>query len=283
MRKFANLISISFLVLYMTFINTSQTTTFSEIPKWVPDKNYNKKDIVTHEYFIYINLLPSINEQPDTNPQKWLQLKVDKHNKFNPNALYQLGDVVEFNGKFYLSKQLNKPSNINNLKSQDKWFEFSHPASTYELPSNIAVIQIDKARRAYDNNKNNIRDDYELRVIFSGLEPATIDLALAAGKVYGQLIDVSSKNISLTDEHAKNLLSSLVYSGQCKRQIRQTGKEVWRESWYFNNFERIRLKYKNQNILVDLINETEFETEDKDPCLELQNIMSKVQTKKSGK
>lgn len=176
---------------------------------------------------------------------------------------------MEFNGKFYLSKKTHTFLKMDSLQNPNGWFEFSHPATKFDLPKLIAVNQNNNSPTGYDTNKNRIRDDYELKVIFSSLEPTTIDLALKAGQVYGDLIALSSNLATVDTTYAKNLLNQLLYTGQCKQKIQNTGKQVWRESWYFNDFERVILKYKNQNLLVDLLNESELDADNKDPCVRL--------------
>jgi hypothetical protein len=121
-----------------------------------------------------------------------------------------------------------------------------------------------------DSNKNGIRDDYEVAIVYSHLPSPVVGAALNAGKAYGQLMQTAAMT-TIEPAVAKSVLEGLVLAKQCKRQLaRNVGGNTWQEATYFNSFERIEAKYALQNMLAKSIDPTTLSTSaNSDACTAL--------------
>lgn len=262
---------LAFMVLLGVFFTMpAQAVSFNDMDRWDPAIKYLRGDVVTVDYDIYVSVLPSENISPLVNKFRWRRVDYKKYRNFAPRKLYRPGKVVVHDGLYYLARKFNVPRSDKNLQDSSRWLEFTHPGIVYDLPEPDDSGVGSDTIVGIDSNNNGVRDDYELEVIFSDLEPATVDAALAAGKAYGKLVESGLDSVSVDQAGAQNILNQLIYAEQCKRAIQRAGGKSWSETSYYNTFDRVEAKFKLQNVLEDLIDTSAIDTNNPDPCSQLQ-------------
>ncbi|WP_028886243.1 hypothetical protein [Teredinibacter turnerae] len=123
-----------------------------------------------------------------------------------------------------------------------------------------------------DSDSNGVRDDYEESIEQSNLPTYVAELAITAGKAYQSLLQQSVTEEVPTKEQASDILTSLVLAEKCKRQNQAEYGVTWKESLYFNTFDRTEAKFKTQAVLLSMLEGDDISIPDGNSCEMLMNI-----------
>lgn len=249
--------------------STTHAPSFTDIEEWQPEKLYYRGDVVRVNYDIYISTLPSKGLTPSSQAKHWDIIDYNNRSEFQTKTLYRIGDVVSHEGRFYISRGMNNTLKHLRFDDERRWVEFTHPGLFYHLPP--APDDPDASLFGVDANHNDIRDDYELAIVFSDLPQPVKDSALSAGKAYGALTMVAVEEGDIDRDSALEILHKLVLAKACRTRTRELHQGVaWQESTYFNTLDRIEAKFKLQNMLANLIEPDGYDLpRELEPCVAL--------------
>ena len=148
----------------------------------------------------------------------------------------------------------------------------------YDLPEYDATSEQATSLLGIDTNQNNIRDDYEIKTIMSALPKKTTLHALKAGEVYGSLMKTREIDYVYTPENAEKIMNSLVLAKACKvEQAKLNGSNnTWRESHFFNTFDRVKAKFELQNRLSEQLTRSRSSISIENACEQLSKLTMEV-------
>lgn len=250
-------------------------TDFHNFPKYDENTSYLRSDVVSHGHNLWVSRFKGIHStQPKVHSLKWAKVQLEDIPEWNAGKLYLLGKSIKYNGRYYVSTTLT-PIKIDSQFADKKWVEFTHPAIGYELPNYDRASEVANTLIGVDINQNNIRDDYEVKVIMSSLHEETKQYALNAGMAYDSLMQTSDEQLTYSAETAENILNTLIIAKACKREqaIIHGGDNTWRESDFFNTFDRVREKFKLQNKLAAKLTNTNLSVDINNACGQLNQLI----------
>ena len=231
---------------------------------------YSRGNYVKYSNNLWVARYKIKGNPPKKNSYSWAKVNLAKIDEWQPNRAYKLGKSVSFDGKNFFSISL-WPIPIDSRYVAYKWVKFSHPAVGFELPildhSNPDFLSI----LGVDENQNNIRDDYEIKIIMSNKTKKIKEFALKAGENYHRLMGLKDNFDSITSDYATDIILGLTLAELCKRKINLENPLVraWKKSDYFNTIDRIEANFLIQNKLSDLIDENLLEASLEEPCTSL--------------
>lgn len=124
-----------------------------------------------------------------------------------------------------------------------------------------------------DRNQNGVRDDYEKAIASSSLPLAVKPYALAAGKVYAELIATAKPDFQVTPDNARFVLERLLLANACKREMQALHRgQAWQKSAFFDTWDRIEANHKLQSRLVRVVDEARIPYPTESPCTELLSL-----------
>lgn len=250
-------------------------TDFHDFPTYDENTSYVRSDVVSHGHNLWVSRFKGIHSTlPKVHSLKWSKVQLVDIPKWKAGKLYLLGKSVKYDGRYYVSTKLI-PIKIDSQFSDNKWVEFTHPAMGYELPDYDSASEVANTLIGVDINQNNIRDDYEVKVIMSSLPEETKQYALNAGKTYYSLMQTSDEQLTYSAESAESILNTLVIAKACKREQARIhgGDNTWRESDFFNTFDRVRAKFELQNKLVVKLADTNLSVDINNACEQLNQLI----------
>jgi len=245
----------------------AMATDYQDFKEYEDDYLYKRGNYVKHRNNIWVSRHNLSSITPEENKFSWAKVNITDVNEWKSSQTYILGKAVKHNGKMFFSKSL-WPISVDSLHSHYKWVEFSHPAIGFDLPSFDPQDPKASTIIGIDTNQNNIRDDYEIKIIMSDKPVAIKVLALKAGEKYQNLMLSSDTIGSMSAEIANNIMNGLILAEQCKRKIdrENTGIRTWKKSEFFNTFDRIKQNRLLQNKLYRIIDENNLTTSIENPC-----------------
>ena len=250
----------------IAFSSKSFSIDFQDLEQWQSSSLYKRGSIIAYGNDMHVSLIINRAKQPP-NHRIWRKIKYNKYKKFRTRKLYLPGSVIEHDGKYYVSKRINVPWNINSLSKEALWLEFTHPAINYSLPEYDEDSEEFKSLIGTDSNENGIRDDYETTIIMSALPTSTKDYALSAGMIYGSLFSAGIGVNEVSTEQAETILKKLVLAKLCKKQLAIESQGItWSETDYFNTLDRVEAKFKLQAALSDLVDLNNLDIPEGSPC-----------------
>jgi hypothetical protein len=247
-------------MIFFTF-HIAHATDFIKFDLWSKDNSYTRGSLVRSNYDLYISVIPSHNKEPEINPLHWRKILYNQYNPFELKKIYLLGSVIKFNDEYFISKKINIINSTEDLNNIEKWINFTHPGINYDLPIVGNENQNQYDIQGDDTNHNGIRDDFELKIIFSDLDKNVIDIALESGRKYGDLIQRSTSPGKTQKAEAIKIINDLVAVKKCKRELDKKYHKTWKESDFFNTLDRVEAKFKIQNAIFEIAGEdTKLET-----------------------
>lgn len=260
------------IIAWWLFSAGSNAASFNDIGEWQSDIRYNRGDVVTDGYDIYVNVVPIRGLDPEDSHFAWLKIDYRRQFSLHDRRLFFLGQVVEHDDKYYISRSVNVVRRSNDLNDSRRWMEFTHPGLSYSLPDYAIDDPNMDSLIGIDSNTNGIRDDYEIDIVFSDLPSDVVDSALSAGRSYGQIMSLANSNTELNEIDSTSILTGMVLAKLCKKEMsRVNSGDTWSEATYFNSIDRVEAKYKLQALLMEKIDAENFEIPDGNPCLALAN------------
>lgn len=258
----------------IAFSPTGLAASFNDIEQWQAEKLYHRGDVVRANYDIYISVVPSKGNSPNTENKRWKIIEYNKRQEFTNKKLYPIGSVVTHGGRFYISRGMNVAVESDRLDDSRRWLEFSHPGLIHDLPPDPGDPETEQSLIGVDANHNGIRDDYELAILFSDLPQPVKDAALSAGKAYGELMMTARQDAEINREKALSIMHNLVLAKACRTRLQELyNGAYWEETTYFNTLDRIEAKFKLQWMLQAVIGEEGYNLpRDPAPCVTLSSI-----------
>ncbi|KMT65802.1 hypothetical protein [Catenovulum maritimum] len=183
----------------------TQATQFEALPNFDINAKYKKGDVVKFNHYIYIHhpkadwhkLISKRQNKEDINPTELIssfgkRIQLTNIKPWQKLNHYKLGDSVIYKQHYYT---LVKNTNKHNKKWKTEfWFKFDHPALGFSIPDYDPRSQELNTLLGVDSNLNNIRDDFELKIIMSSLPNKTKKHALKSGLIYTRLMEYSETN-----------------------------------------------------------------------------------------
>lgn len=127
--------------------------------------------------------------------------------EWDKNAVYESGDIVEYNTGFYIANWWN----INALPSTSSGWQ--------QLDINMIVKPIpnpdEKNIIGEDNNGDGLRDDYAAIIEKNYTESKELVLATQAGRVFGKLLEFTENDIEITVEDAQLMAANGIVIQYC--------------------------------------------------------------------
>lgn len=251
---------------------------FHKFAVYDANASYTRGDVVRHNHHLWISRFGGSKQfEPKKGNLKWVKVQIDNISQWQKRKVYRLGKSVKHNGKYYVSTRLMSV-NINNKHADKKWVEFAHPAMGYDLPKFDTASEQATSLLGIDTNQNNIRDDYEIKTIMIALPKKTTQYALTAGEIYGSLMKTSEINYVYTPENTEKIINSLVLAKACKvEQAKLNGSNnTWRESHFFNTFDRVKAKFELQNRLSEQLIRSRSSISIENACEQLSKLIMEV-------
>lgn len=243
---------------------------FNSFESYDNNKKYARGNYVKYSNNLWVARYKVIGTQPKEESITWAKVKLNDIREWKSKKVYRLGQSVSYNEKTYFAKSL-WPIAINSSYVNYKWVEFSHPAMGFDLPSFDPEHPDHNTIEGVDQNENDIRDDYEIKIVMSDKSRDIKELALKAGKSYQTVLSMKGVINSATQEEATNTLLALTLAELCKRQINKYASSAiaWKKSDYFNTIDRIETNFSVQNKLARLVDEEKLESSLEQPCASL--------------
>ncbi len=250
------------LLIVISFSSTSNP--YDQTEEYDHNKSYQTGKIVKYKNNLWVNRFAvSKNEEPGfrdykvwkkvqlTNIKPYLSKGYEKSSLGNIiYTPYTWGPSVNQDGRHFTSAGVISNENENSPTNHNKWLEFSHPAIGFDIPIFDPDSEEAKSILGIDSNFNEIRDDFELTIIMSELNPEVKRMALYSGMIYGELMDIGFNKLDISSDRANSLASVFISSRQCKNDLHKVesyGKS-WTETNFFNSKERLIAKFCNFSI-----------------------------------
>ncbi|WP_299013075.1 hypothetical protein [uncultured Photobacterium sp.] len=147
------------------------------------------------------------------------------------------------------SNAIGLPFNeYNALQLLAKW-----KVSTIELPTYISNVHSDIYGE--DNNKNQLRDDYEKVLLSIYQRPEYVVMGLLAAKKWDRLLDIYSNSLIIEDTNqAKEILAESLAINRCYYHLQTIDNNLSSPVLaYFNTDQRINAKKEAELKLISLI------------------------------
>ncbi|RJY01638.1 hypothetical protein D5R81_19810 [Parashewanella spongiae] len=264
-----------YIFLLLTVISFSSiSSSYGETEEYNQNESYQMGKIVKYENNLWINRFPvRKNEEPRfKNNRVWKKVQLvniqpyshqGKEKKVLGNTIYvpyAWGDSVIQGGKYFTYVGVISNDDENSPINSNKWIEFSHPALGFDIPIFDPNSEEAKSLLGIDSNSNEIRDDFELTIVMSDLNPEVKKMALNSGVIYGEIMNIGFNQLDISSDRANSLASVFISSRQCKNDLHKVefyGKS-WTETKFFNSKERLIAKFKYQNFIFERTSVSKF-------------------------
>lgn len=220
----------------------------TQIELWSSEQNYQRGDLVEYQQTAYIALLSSKNIKPKKVSVLWRPVNVNSTPQPKPGKLYLLGAVVTEGDNKYIAKKLNILHKSSDLQDSEKWIAYSGKSPLPDTPSDDPIQQL----LGEDKNNNGVRDDFEELILNSELSERAKQHALQAGKAYSSTMKLSTIQDEVTAEQAQVTMQLMIHAYRCKIQIAKEEGKSWRESYFYNEIDRLEVKFVFSSFLDQL-------------------------------
>lgn len=123
-----------------------------------------------------------------------------------------------------------------------------------------------------DKNNNGVRDDFEELILNSELSERTKQHALQAGKAYSSTMKLSTAKDEITVDQARLTMQLMIHVYRCKIQIAKEEGQSWRESDFYNEIDRLEVKFIFSSFLDQLAGDDYPYEFPADACLSLTSM-----------
>jgi len=243
---------------------------YADFDLYNDNTKYSRGSYVRHSNNLWVARHKVKGSFPKNSRYSWAKVQLTEIGEWQPKRVYKLGKSVSFNGKNYFSISM-WPIPLDSQYVTHKWVEFSHPAIGFELPSLESSNPQFLTLIGVDENQNNIRDDYEIKIVMSNKTREIKEFALKAGENYHHLMVLKDNIDAITADYATEVILGLTLAELCKRKINFENPLVraWKKSDYFNTIDRVEVNFLIQNRLSDMVNNNLLEASLENPCTSL--------------
>ena len=142
---------------------------------------------------------------------------------------------------------------------------FTQLALAADIPSTDPIQQL----LGEDKNNNGVRDDFEELILNSELSERAKQHALQAGKAYSSTMKLSTAKDEVTVDQARLTMQLMIHVYRCKIQIAKEEGQSWRESDFYNEIDRLEVKFIFSSFLDQLAGDDYPYEFPADACLSL--------------
>src|SRR5690554_2985936 len=120
-----------------------------------------------------------------------------------------------------------------------------------------------------DKSNDGVRDDFEKLILNSELSERAKQHALQAGKAYSSTMKLSAAKDEVTVDQARLTMQLMIHVYRCKIQIAKEEGQSWRESDFYNEIDRLEVKFIFSSFLDQLAGDDYPYEFPADACLSL--------------